>query len=101
MVNRSIKARYFRYSYFDFDSGNPRLLLPLLDQGLPLSFSHGRLLQQCETNLFGTINLTRSILPYFRQKRSGILVFIGSLAGWVGGEASGPYCTTKFALEGL
>ncbi|MCJ1432022.1 hypothetical protein MMC27_001378 [Xylographa pallens] len=72
-----------------------------IELGLVEDVSHERLLEQCNTNLFGTINLTRSILPHLRQKRSGILVFIGSLAGWVGADGCGPYSATKFALEGV
>ncbi|MCJ1402162.1 hypothetical protein MMC11_005381 [Xylographa trunciseda] len=72
-----------------------------IELGLMEDVSHERLLAQFNTNLFGAINLTRSILPHLRQKRSGTLVFIGSLAGWVGAEACGPYSATKFALEGF
>ena len=52
------------------------------------------------TNLFGAINLTREILPTFRQKKAGTLVFMGSVGGWQGEVGAGPYCATKFALEG-
>jgi NADP-dependent 3-hydroxy acid dehydrogenase YdfG len=36
------------------------------------------------TNLLGTINLTRSILHHFREKRAGKIVFVGSVDGWEG-----------------
>jgi NAD(P)-dependent dehydrogenase (short-subunit alcohol dehydrogenase family) len=36
------------------------------------------------TNLLGTINLTRSILHHFREKRAGKIVFVGSVNGWEG-----------------
>ena len=45
--------------------------------------------------------MTRAILPHFRAKRSGKLVFVGSTGGWAGEVGAAPYCTTKFALEGL
>lgn len=44
--------------------------------------------------------MTRAVLPYFRQARSGTLVFIGSLSGWVGHGYVGAYAGSKFALEG-
>lgn len=62
--------------------------------------SYERLIAQCNTNLFGAINITRSILPHFRQKRAGKNVFIGSTGGWCGVLGGGAYCMSKFALEG-
>lgn len=63
-------------------------------------FSHDRLIAQFNTNLFGTWAMTRSILPHFREKKAGIIAFIGSVGGWAGDPGAGPYCGTKFALEG-
>ena len=51
-------------------------------------------------HLFGTLALTCSILPHFRQKRSGVIAFIGSIGGWAGDPGASPHCGTKFALEG-
>ena len=45
--------------------------------------------------------MTRAILPHFREKRSGKIAFVGSYGGWNGEVGAGPYCTAKFALEGL
>ncbi|KAF8853737.1 NAD(P)-binding protein [Acephala macrosclerotiorum] len=56
-------------------------------------------LKMLNTNLLGTINLTRAILPHFRQKKSGKLVFIGSENGWRAGAGNAAYSITKFALE--
>jgi len=58
-------------------------------------------LAQFNTNVFGTINVTRALLPHFRQRRSGTVVFIGSLSGWIGHPGAGAYAGTKFALEGM
>ena len=55
---------------------------------------------QFATNLFGVINVTRAILPHFRQARSGTIVFLGSSAGIEGEPGVSAYCATKFALEG-
>lgn len=44
--------------------------------------------------------LTRSILPHIREKKGGTIAFIGSIGGWAGDPGAGPYCATKFALEG-
>ena len=57
-------------------------------------------LQQLETNLLGPLRLTKAVLPHLRQQGGGSLAFIGSVAGWVGAAAGGPYSASKFALEG-
>ncbi|KFZ17847.1 hypothetical protein V502_04380 [Pseudogymnoascus sp. VKM F-4520 (FW-2644)] len=58
-------------------------------------------LAQFDTNVFGTIKVTRALLPHFRERRSGTIVFIGSLSGWVGHAGCSAYAGSKFALEGI
>ena len=57
-------------------------------------------LAQFDTNVFGTIKVTRALLPHFRQRRAGTMVFIGSLSGWIGHPGISAYAGSKFALEG-
>ncbi|KAM0800781.1 putative short-chain oxidoreductase [Usnea florida] len=57
--------------------------------------------RQYDTNIFGTIKLTRSVLPIFRRRRAGIIIMISSLTGIVGMPGASPYASSKFALEGL
>jgi short-subunit dehydrogenase len=57
--------------------------------------------KQFETNLFGAIRTIQQVLPMMRDQRSGIIVNISSLAGYIGFPASSVYNSTKFALEGL
>ncbi|PMD49949.1 NAD(P)-binding protein [Hyaloscypha bicolor E] len=58
-------------------------------------------LAQFETNIFGTIKVTQALLPQFRQRRAGTMVFIGSLSGWMGDPGISAYVGSKFALEGI
>ncbi|MBB3128461.1 NAD(P)-dependent dehydrogenase (short-subunit alcohol dehydrogenase family) [Paenibacillus rhizosphaerae] len=54
-----------------------------------------------ETNVFGTLNVTRAILPYMRGRRSGHIINISSVGGLSGYMGWGVYGSTKFAIEGL
>jgi NAD(P)-dependent dehydrogenase (short-subunit alcohol dehydrogenase family) len=56
--------------------------------------------QQIVTNLFGSMNVTRAVLPIMRKKRSGHVISISSIAGLVGTEYTSAYNASKFALEG-
>jgi NAD(P)-dependent dehydrogenase (short-subunit alcohol dehydrogenase family) len=58
-------------------------------------------LAQFDTNVFGTIKVTKALLPHFRERRSGTIVNISSLSGWIGHPGIGPYAGSKFALEGI
>ena len=53
-----------------------------------------------ETNFFGVLELTRSLLPIFRAQRSGRVVAVSSQAGFAGQPANSIYCASKWALEG-
>lgn len=57
-------------------------------------------LKQLNTNFFGAVNVTRAFLPYMRERKSGTVVFIGSLASWVACPSVGVYAATKHAIRG-
>ncbi|WP_435113457.1 SDR family oxidoreductase [Nocardiopsis synnemataformans] len=56
--------------------------------------------QQIETNVFGTMNVTRAVLPVMRRQRGGHVITLSSVAGLVGQEFVAAYCASKFAVEG-
>lgn len=56
--------------------------------------------KQINTNLYGPIRVLQGSLPYMREKKSGCIVNISSVAGMVGRPATGLYSASKFAIEG-
>jgi NAD(P)-dependent dehydrogenase (short-subunit alcohol dehydrogenase family) len=55
---------------------------------------------QVETNFFGTVNVTRAVLPVMRAQRQGLVVTISSTGGVVGQAFVSAYSAAKFAVEG-
>jgi NADP-dependent 3-hydroxy acid dehydrogenase YdfG len=56
---------------------------------------------QIETNLTGTVLLVRAALPRMMAQRSGTIVLIGSLAGFIASPTYSIYAATKFGLIGF
>jgi NAD(P)-dependent dehydrogenase (short-subunit alcohol dehydrogenase family) len=60
----------------------------------------GAIRAQFEANVFGLFALTRAVLPGMRARRSGYVINLSSVAGFVGFPGSGYYAATKHAVEG-
>lgn len=56
---------------------------------------------QFETNFMGTLNIIQLSLPYFRERKEGRYLIFSSTSGALGVPGLGPYCATKYAVEGL
>jgi 3-dehydrosphinganine reductase len=55
-----------------------------------------------EINFFGSVNITRAILPDMKStSNGGVLVFVSSLAGLVGLYGFTAYSASKFAVRGF
>jgi short-subunit dehydrogenase len=54
-----------------------------------------------DVNVFGLLEVTRAVLPHMRSQRSGLIVNLSSVGGFVAWPGWGVYCATKFAVEGL
>ncbi len=52
-----------------------------------------------DTNFFGPIEVMKSVLPTMRKQKSGLIINITSIAGYMGLPFRGIYSATKGALE--
>lgn len=57
--------------------------------------------KQFDVNLFGTIAVTKSFIPYMRENRKGKIINMGSISGTIAFPGLSPYASTKFALKGF
>jgi NAD(P)-dependent dehydrogenase (short-subunit alcohol dehydrogenase family) len=57
--------------------------------------------QQIETNLFGTIIVTKAAIPVMRQQRAGHIIQFSSVGGRIGAPGRAPYSAAKWGVEGF
>jgi NAD(P)-dependent dehydrogenase (short-subunit alcohol dehydrogenase family) len=53
-----------------------------------------------DTNFFGLIRMTRAVVPHMRRQRSGRIINIGSVLGFLPMPFGALYAATKHAVEG-
>jgi short-subunit dehydrogenase len=52
-----------------------------------------------DTNFYGLINVTKAVLPQMRHQKSGLIINISSIAGYMGLPYRGIYSATKSAVS--
>lgn len=57
--------------------------------------------KQFDANVFGVMNVTKAILPYFREKKSGTIITTTSMGGLITFPLYSVYHATKWAIEGF
>ena len=65
------------------------------------AMSDEQIKKQFDTNVYGTMNVTRAILPYFREKKAGTIITTTSMGGLITFPLYSVYHATKWALEGF
>lgn len=54
-----------------------------------------------DTNVFGMVRTIRAVLPYMRARRSGRIINLSSVLGFLPAPYMGAYSASKHAVEGL
>ncbi|MFZ4832411.1 oxidoreductase [Rouxiella sp. Mn2063] len=57
--------------------------------------------RQFDVNVFGAVAVTKAVLPFMRRRRSGHILNITSMGGFITMPGIAYYCGSKFALEGI
>lgn len=57
--------------------------------------------KQFDTNVFGLMRVTRSIIPFFREQGTGVIVQVASMGGRITFPLYSIYHATKWAVEGF
>ncbi len=65
------------------------------------SFPRENIVRQFNTNVIGLLDVTKALLPHFRQNKSGIIINISSIGGKMAFPMGALYHGTKFAVEGI
>lgn len=65
------------------------------------SFPREKILRQFNTNVLGLLDVTRAILPHFREHKKGIIMNVSSMGGKMTFPLGSLYHGTKFAVEGI
>ncbi len=65
------------------------------------SFPREKIIRQFNTNVIGLLDVTKALLPHFRQNKSGVIINISSVGGKMTFPLGTLYHGTKFAVEGI
>ena len=64
-------------------------------------FDRESIIRQFNTNVIGLLDVTKAILPHFRENKDGIIVNVSSMGGRFTFPFGALYHGTKFAVEGI
>ncbi|MEK3915085.1 SDR family oxidoreductase [Paenibacillus sp. FSL H7-0331] len=96
-ISEVINETMERYGRIDILVNNAGLAIGGFIEEVPIEAWR----QQMDINYFGLVAVTKAVLPYMRQQRSGHIFNISSVSGRVGFPGYAPYVASKFAVEGF
>jgi short-subunit dehydrogenase len=96
-INKAVTEVRKRTKYLYALFNNAGIVIP----GAVEDLSRKALKVQFETNIFGAIELTNSIMPLFRKQKKGRIIFDSSVLGFISVPYKGAYSASKYAMEAL
>ena len=91
LVFNSIKEKFKNVDISVFSTG---IHDPKSEKSLDLN----KVRQIMEVNFFGTINSVNAVYKYYKERKSGQISIVSSVAGYRGLPTGGAYCASKSAL---
>lgn len=73
----------------------------VMNVGVSEAYTTEAVQRQFDVNFFGAVRMNRAVLPHMRERGSGLLIQVSSLAGRLIFPFFGIYCASKFAVEAL
>jgi NAD(P)-dependent dehydrogenase (short-subunit alcohol dehydrogenase family) len=96
-VDRAFEEIHSRYDAVDVLVGNAGIGAPGALEETSMDFVR----RAMEVNFFGVVRTTKAVLPRMRERGSGRLLAVSSLAGVMGQPFTDAYSASKHAVEGL
>jgi NAD(P)-dependent dehydrogenase (short-subunit alcohol dehydrogenase family) len=96
-IGQSIEAGIARFGRIDALINNAGYGQYGLFEAIPRK----KVQEQFDVNVFGVMDVTRSLLPHFRKNKAGLIINVSSGAGIFTLPMISLYCASKFALEGF
>ena len=64
-------------------------------------FPRENIIRQFNTNVIGLLDVTRALIPHFRENKNGVIINVSSVGGIATFPLGALYHGTKFAVEGI
>ena len=96
-VEDAVQAGLVKFGGLDVVVNNAGFGLFGVFEGTPRE----KVIEQFEVNVYGVMDVIRTVLPHFRRQRSGLFINVSSGAGVFGLPMISLYNASKFALEGF